>query len=979
MFIIYNKDGSIYARTQSDFVMQGSNRVNKVFIGFVDNEYSGWSCNAVFNLPNNTRWTIPAVPANNGFEYLGVQYQGWVIELTSDVTKYAGNVSMTVQVANESTHIAYSYLANITINQTGLPLDGYWDDSITVAQFNDYMAQLAVKLQANTVSVVVAESELPETGMMNVLYFVLGATSNEPYQVKMWNGSEYTVLGTINLSSFASKEEQARFELALTNRQNGYEDEVDAQIEQIRNEVVNPFVVVSTTSQLPSTNQGKIYVVLENNHWYYWNGSSYVDSGKKFIDSTLDAVNVNYSNNNSKLSATNVQEAIDEAYSNIVKNNLFLDIGNKSITARGNYVDLNLYSGVISLANIAERTFTLIFSSQEFANVTSKQLLVRVTSVTAGGNKFFSFTDENYVEFTLPDDATEITIFKVTCGGHTDSDSTITLTNVKLLYGSTKDQIVLQREVKLDDKVVSVVNTNFIDDNKIFVAEEIVLQEYIAANKYKPLIQYIPKQENETIYVSVGSFESLNCTGFIYRFVIDDGGTTINSFFTEISSNSNNNFAFMWSLPSNTKRVEIGIYLSGSASADKKLTVKDCKISKGLAVYELEENVNLSKTIYKNYNLPILYLNGGTASMTKDDSVDLTYKYGELIGTCNVKWQGTSSIAFPKKNYTIKFDNAFEAKEGWGSQKKYCLKANWVDRTHSRNIVSARLWGEVVKSRTDLQSVGLGKLETLPNAGAVDGFPISLVIDGIYQGIYTFNIPKDGWMLGMGSGTREAILSAEGTSPAGFISNPVLGTDFDIEYVTDENDTSWLQTALNDIYNVIQTNDLEQIAALVDIQSIIDYVIFTELLNNHDGRIKNYLLCKYDNSKWFVTAYDLDLTFGNNFNDYELGKVNLYMVNNLFTKVIKLVGNDVVEQRYEKLVNDGSTHTNYRYDSLLSSFSVAKKFNDFAYSIPRVLYDEDSKIWKSLPSTYTDTIDRCLWAYTTRMPLVLDWIKNLLY
>ena len=73
------------------------------------------------------------------------------------------------------------------------------------------MAQLAVKLQANTVSVVVSENDLPDVGEKNILYFVVGESSNTPYQVKMWNGSEYVLLGTINLSSFASKEEQKLF------------------------------------------------------------------------------------------------------------------------------------------------------------------------------------------------------------------------------------------------------------------------------------------------------------------------------------------------------------------------------------------------------------------------------------------------------------------------------------------------------------------------------------------------------------------------------------------------------------------------------------------------------------------------------------------------------------------------------------------------------------------------------------------------
>lgn len=286
MFVIFNKDGSVFAKTQSDFIMQGSNKVNKVYVGFVDNDYTNWSCNAVFNLPNETRTTIPALEVAGGFDYLGVNYKGWEISLTDEVTRYSGVATMTIQVVSGETNVLFTYLTNITINRTGLPLSGYWDDSITVAQFNSYMAQLAVKLQANTVSVEIKEEDLPEAGEKNVLYFIIGESSNTPYQVKMWNGSEYTLLGTINLSSFASKEQQDAFENMILNRQNDFERDINAAIAQIRSEVVNPFEVVQTTSQLPSTNTGKIYVVIADNKWYYWNGSEYV-IGAGFVEAGL--------------------------------------------------------------------------------------------------------------------------------------------------------------------------------------------------------------------------------------------------------------------------------------------------------------------------------------------------------------------------------------------------------------------------------------------------------------------------------------------------------------------------------------------------------------------------------------------------------------------------------------------------------------------------------------------------------------------
>jgi hypothetical protein len=53
-------------------------------------------------------------------------------------------------------------------------------------------------------------------------------------------------------------------------------------------------------------------------------------------------------------------------------------------------------------------------------------------------------------------------------------------------------------------------------------------------------------------------------------------------------------------------------------------------------------------------------------------------------------------MSYPKKNFTIKlFEDANRtvkqkiAFKNWGKQNKFCLKANWIDISHLRNIVSA--------------------------------------------------------------------------------------------------------------------------------------------------------------------------------------------------------------------------------------------------------------------------------------------------
>ncbi len=368
---------------------------------------------------------------------------------------------------------------------------------------------------------------------------------------------------------------------------------------------------------------------------------------------------------------------------------------------------------------------------------------------------------------------------------------------------------------------------------------------------------------------------------------------------------------------------------------------------------------NLSKFDPAEYGIPVLNITGNTAAMTKDNAVDLEYTYGDLSGSCTMKWQGSSSIKWPKKNYTIKFEDKVTIRDEWGAQKKYCLKANYIDFSHARNLVNAKLWGLVVKSRKTANA----RLNALVNAGAVDGFLIGLFINGEYQGIYTFNIPKDGWMFGMGSGANEAIVCAGGADDTSAVklrkADVVLDTDFDLEYVPDENNTAWVKTSLDTMIAACIDSDGTDLdttlAQYLDWDSVIDYIIFTTLQNGFDGLFKNYLLATYDGVKWFFSAYDMDSTYGLYWDGTCFVKTNepynnrasigeFCRLNRAF-ELVKLYKKDALKARYAELRAD-----------ILSEDNVATVFANFIGSIPKALYDKECTIWKGIPSTATNNL-----------------------
>ena len=188
MYILFNKDGSIFDTNISEYVMQGSNLVNVIYVAFVDSEYLDWSASGNFTLPDESNSVLVGISTT--FLYKGVNYIGWKITLTNNETKYNGTLGVSINlIKNEQ--VLYTYLYNITINETGYPLDGEWTTNINYAQFNTLMAQIATKFGVGTTALTV--EELPLQGSINIIYYL---DKNGYYEQYMFNGSEYVLLGT---------------------------------------------------------------------------------------------------------------------------------------------------------------------------------------------------------------------------------------------------------------------------------------------------------------------------------------------------------------------------------------------------------------------------------------------------------------------------------------------------------------------------------------------------------------------------------------------------------------------------------------------------------------------------------------------------------------------------------------------------------------------------------------------------------------
>lgn len=377
-------------------------------------------------------------------------------------------------------------------------------------------------------------------------------------------------------------------------------------------------------------------------------------------------------------------------------------------------------------------------------------------------------------------------------------------------------------------------------------------------------------------------------------------------------------------------------------------------------------------------DIPKVFLNGEEfADMTRDkNEVNMELVYTSKTKTFHafikIKWQGSSSLSYAKKNFTIKMysDETRDTKQklafkDWEIKShKYVLKANYIDHTHARNIVSSRLWADIVKSRTDYLSLP-EELRTSPNNGVVDGFPIKLYVNGVYQGLYTWNIPKDGWMNNMDEDLdTHCMLCGEMNSyggnanPCMFRSASVIGwTDELHDVMPDTIKTSWTNL-ISFVMNSTNEEFIANAENYFDVQSIIDFCIFTRVDAGLDNLGKNQMFFTYDGTKWIESVYDKDATWGLNVYGKLIDNADTFEFQ---TNYINVTEGGVTNLLYERVENLFLERLKSRYvelrSSALSVSNIITRFERFTDIIGNDLYEEDTKIY-SIPSATTNNIQQ---------------------
>lgn len=231
----------------------------------------------------------------------------------------------------------------------------------------------------------------------------------------------------------------------------------------------------------------------------------------------------------------------------------------------------------------------------------------------------------------------------------------------------------------------------------------------------------------------------------------------------------------------------------------------------------------------------------------------------------------------------------------WVSQDEFHLKAFYEDGIRGISEISYKLYAQM----TD---------ETSPNEGTFvpDAFPISLYINGSYYGIMSWQLKKHRKNMRMskdesnhvwidGTLNDKQIFQGAINWEKFEVRNPkdlynMDGSDYNGDFpqeIIDEQSFAYtgkkkmkrcaeakqhileLSSYYGELQTYVdegtQTSKIEaEIRNRFDVESLINYMVFSLVTNNYDGFSKNWQWYTLDGRKWYVAPYDCNLTFGYN-------------------------------------------------------------------------------------------------------------------
>ena len=322
------------------------------------------------------------------------------------------------------------------------------------------------------------------------------------------------------------------------------------------------------------------------------------------------------------------------------------------------------------------------------------------------------------------------------------------------------------------------------------------------------------------------------------------------------------------------------------------------------------------------------------------------------------------------------------------------------DRPYKRAMIDA---SEIQTSGTSLNNPDDMTLQL--DTGALchpDAFPCIVYLNGTFYGVFSWQIKKHRKNYHMDKSTVEHIHLDGTLSTANFWNGTINWTTFEIrnpnklytmdgkkydgdapkelidetseKYDPDNKDhvrsakvKKYIQDfvesfgVLKQLYTAYRSNPSDETLAAVkakyeelfDWENQRDYLIFSDIIKNSDGYAKNWQWTTYDGVRWYVNAYDLDMSYGGHWQGTQItapltGHITTSTA--LPTYYVALFYKSELESQYRELRDAG----------IISVNNILSKLADWTARIGVDNYELEYERWPNSPCilNYTDSIYR---------------------
>jgi hypothetical protein len=321
-------------------------------------------------------------------------------------------------------------------------------------------------------------------------------------------------------------------------------------------------------------------------------------------------------------------------------------------------------------------------------------------------------------------------------------------------------------------------------------------------------------------------------------------------------------------------------------SNDAKISILENKITDEL----IEKSETITLIVYDSYEyniyflvcttLPLLNISyDDNLTITKSEEISMNMylfdnrssaKERVTTSTGKIKLRGSSSIAYPKKGFKISLTKESVGGNvrkndisllGMRKDDDWILYAGYNDCEKVRNVFSSNLWYESLASDNLFNVTNGMKYEY-----------VELFLNNEYWGLYALGFPIDEKQLNLSkdeySTYDEYIFKKINWSSE--IDSIENGDELKGYEIVSKNSNNGFKLLENYYKKLLQSNDITCLYKIVDINNLIDYYLFNNLIQGSDnprGPItKNvYITMKKYNGEYVAlyTPWDLDMSFGN--------------------------------------------------------------------------------------------------------------------